>query len=302
MSSRTSLIERFMGLRQSIPIHNVNYEMANDLCKSMSSHLVTVENEEKNALVLELTKSGILSESFSTQTLLGAKKRKSLKLTWSHGLINNFTKWVDEKMIEENDERKCVAMITDNAEKWIDSLWMTVPCETMQRISLNECVHPQKSTIVQTPISIKTGCPEGWFHSRHFKSCYKSVYNVNFDEATAICRSVNGELVTVNNDLKNLLVLELTKADKMIDLFYGNVIIGAKKGDNETLIWSNGKPNAYKRWSPREPNGGNVERCVNMYTDETIGYKGDLSGISRWNDFPCDQRQRVALCEMNILK
>ncbi|CAJ0923432.1 unnamed protein product, partial [Mesorhabditis belari] len=145
---------------------------------------------------------------------------------------------------------------------------------------------------------IAESCAKSWHYDMKHQMCYKKIYNVAYDDALRRCARMGAHIVKIDNQQKNSIIREFTSSGLPNDLKSGNVLLGARK-KRTYFVWDDGSQFSYHRWAENEPNNRwGVEACIAMYSDPIIGLE-DLSNdyISRWNDVPCDQAQRITVCE-----
>ncbi|CAJ0956239.1 unnamed protein product, partial [Mesorhabditis belari] len=141
-------------------------------------------------------------------------------------------------------------------------------------------------------------CAKSWHYDVKHQMCYKKIYNVAYDDALRRCARMGAHIVKIDNQQKNSIIREFTSSGFPNDLKSGNVLLGARKKRTD-FVWDDGSQFSYHRWAENEPNNRlGVEACIAMYSDPIIGLES-LSDdyISRWNDVPCDQTQRITVCE-----
>ncbi|XP_068584409.1 macrophage mannose receptor 1-like [Cebidichthys violaceus] len=105
--------------------------------------------------------------------------------------------------------------------------------------------------------------------------------SLTWREAQSFCRVKYTDLAAVDNmndknELVNTLGSQVT-----------NSWIGLQRGKTDRWIWSDGRgPTRYTKWNVDEPNGGDVERCV------------EISEEGVWNDVLCGEDNGLACYEL----
>ncbi|KAK9524955.1 hypothetical protein VZT92_017311 [Zoarces viviparus] len=100
-------------------------------------------------------------------------------------------------------------------------------------------------------------------------------------EAQSFCRLKYTDLATVDN---------MNDQKELVDTLGSRVTnswIGLQRGTTSRVVWSDGRgPSHYTKWYGSEPNGGDVERCVEMLS------------VGAWNDASCGTGKGFACYEL----
>lgn len=106
-----------------------------------------------------------------------------------------------------------------------------------------------------------------------------------FDEARRVCRSVEGDLITIETSAENQRVSEGFERWSPAEFW-----LGLRDGEREgTWIWIDGRPlEGFNNWNPGEPNDLQGEDCAHNNWRFTGG----------WNDIDCADRYAY-VCEFS---
>lgn len=96
---------------------------------------------------------------------------------------------------------------------------------------------------------------------------------MTWQESKQNCKTLGSFLVTIHSKQERDFAFSLIPAGG------GNIWTGAKEVGN-VWIWEDGKPwGVYTAWGPGEPNGGNLNHCLQMYKSN-----------GNWNDRGCSSK------------
>lgn len=96
---------------------------------------------------------------------------------------------------------------------------------------------------------------------------------MTWQESKQNCETLGSFLVTIHSKQERDFAFSLIPAGG------GNIQTGAKEVGN-VWIWEDGKPwGVYTAWGPGEPNGGNLNHCLQMYKSN-----------GNWNDHGCSSK------------
>ncbi|MGH0159600.1 UNVERIFIED_CONTAM: hypothetical protein FKN15_037755 [Acipenser sinensis] len=237
-----------------------SWEDADFFCQALGSNLVSFSHYEE-----EIFLNGILQNMFdsSEERLFwaGFNKRNPLSgaaWEWSDGtaVVSSFI----EDRNNEDDQRNCAAYKAGNM---IIPLRCDVKLEWICKMpkgrwSEGKCNghHPyicerKTVSVVEIPREphLIGGCPERWLYFGH-KCFLMHVPNnpqdlKNWNDAQAFCKSHEGSLVSVENEIEQAYLTMLLLGSQT------SVWIGLQNDDRQK--WVNGKPVTYANWSPIEP-------------------------------------------------
>ncbi|XP_061196404.1 perlucin-like [Saccostrea echinata] len=159
---------------------------------------------------------------------------------------------------------------------------------TMWKINLYHCV-----VFLSSLGLYQSCCPEGWVKGRY--SCYyPSSESASWQAASARCRSMQSNLVIINDYDENHFVTGMLK--EYIQAYKHNFWLDGTDAQHEGyFLWSSTRqPISYKNWNVHEPSGGN-ENCIEMLVKEYA----NLDTIGKWNDKICSYLNHF-VCERSV--
>ncbi|CAJ0962637.1 unnamed protein product, partial [Mesorhabditis belari] len=173
--------------------------------------------------------------------------------------------------------------------KWATAAWNTnIPFICGLGGATTNPATAQPTTSCQPP------CPDEWVYVAEFKTCYKSVYGVDFGTADLNCRSLGGVLASIHSDEENRVVSELFKAGLGTNDGNSELLIGGKRTGPgiADFTWVDGTPWDYHPWASGQPDNtkGN-EYCLEIWADRTD------ANSQKWNDCTCTNKYRAAVCK-----
>ncbi|XP_006636684.2 secretory phospholipase A2 receptor isoform X1 [Lepisosteus oculatus] len=140
-------------------------------------------------------------------------------------------------------------------------------------------------------------CPEKWLYFGH--NCIlinlpsQSGEGKNWSDAQAACKSLEGSLISIDNEIEQAYVTML--------LIGGTTSVWIGLQDDGTNKWVNGKPVTYTNWSPIEPEsfdpneddlkGSDTPLCTLMSNNHNY----HLSG--KWYNQPCLEHEYGFVCQ-----
>jgi len=263
-------------------------DFAEAYCQGYGGHLVSFTNEQE----YDTVKSFLIIENYQ-DLWIGLKQNKdSIKddlsdFAYTDGSTAGFNKFPNQVPNSNDGEQKCV--VSDWAmSKWVSkdcAVKKTFICKTQATTSDFTTAYPP--TTPRLTIPCDDGDPDSeWVADPSSKSnqyCYLfSQYNtLPFYSADKFCKSWGGHLVSIHSEEENAFVVT------NLQYVRKNVWIGLDSKYTGEFVWQDGSDVAYQRWSPGEPNRGDIqEDCVEIYS-ETGG----------WNDCACDSDSKPYVCK-----
>ncbi|CAJ0927904.1 unnamed protein product, partial [Mesorhabditis belari] len=157
---------------------------------------------------------------------------------------------------------------------------------------------------VQTP---RSPCPNEWIYAETVANCYKLIYMVNLSTGESMCKSLGGSLTSIHSAEENRIVNEISRiGDNVTKGVYFPLIGGKRIGRGaQDWMWLDGTPWDYTNWAAGEPNhgwiewGNYIEDCLMIYSDlyEYWEIPNPQQELHKWNDVPCSEVRRVAVCK-----
>ena len=130
-------------------------------------------------------------------------------------------------------------------------------------------------------------CPPGW--DEFGDSCYKFMMNffysvrLNWNNARAVCQGLEGDLVSIDNEMEMEFVNNISSMFKNTDMCIG-LNDRLKEGQ---FVWSDGTPfnnsRSYSNWRDGQPDNSGNEDCV-------------VLNNNKWYDEPCSDTDKY-ICE-----
>uniref|UniRef100_A0A914Q589 Uncharacterized protein n=1 Tax=Panagrolaimus davidi TaxID=227884 RepID=A0A914Q589_9BILA len=137
-------------------------------------------------------------------------------------------------------------------------------------------------------------CPQGWRFFDKTKACYKTIYNVSFDQAQAQCQTLGSNLVSINSLEENEFVRSMIYIGTSDIELTDDTYIGFKNGK-----WIDGTPVNYTNGAVM-PDPFLIEHkvldyCWFMISDNPSPEYFYLQG--QWYISNCDRVFRTAVCK-----
>ncbi|CAJ0916303.1 unnamed protein product, partial [Mesorhabditis belari] len=243
-----------------------SFSKGDAFCEDFDGHLASVTNSDDNEKVLQIGKE--IVEQETAVWLGGVYDGKNVSwLDGSSDVYQNF----DAGTLPGN----MIMNLTNG--KWTTASWnekLPIVCVSRDQ------------TVTEPPV-LESPCPTEWFYVAQLQNCYKPIYNVDFTNAIATCRSMDAALVSIHSEEENRIVDDLTKCGRPMDSFetdlvlIGGVWLGPSKSE---YGWSDGSPWNYSKW---ELNGQPLGRpCSMIYPDAYSNSEADPSTyLHRWTDY-----------------
>ncbi len=234
-------------------IYNIptTWEKAEEICKKLGGHLVTITSQDEQIIVNELLEYGNLS----FYSIGGKRIGDSNNWEWINGEIFDFTNWATGEPNNVNNIENYLSVFNTSIKGyWNDST------NSASEGFCNGFICEVENTFKPSKIENYNG---------HTYSLFET--SLSWENAKEFCEKSGGHLVTINDSMEQEFIENLlTYGEK--ELYW----LGGVKED-DSFVWLDGKTITYDNYYDGEPNNyDNLESFLQISNAGTTKYK--------WND------------------
>ncbi|KAM3929237.1 macrophage mannose receptor 1-like [Leptodactylus fuscus] len=254
-------------------------EDALEFCKQNFSHLVTINSESERRFLWKYISNQIFEREYYIGLRLGLDK----EFKWMDGSPVDFVAWAPNQPDFAHNEEFCAVMHALLGD------WRDVHCGFPHAFICERSNSTINATFAPTLPAPEGGCPEDWVPFG--QKCY-GIFGtgedegVPWDNASHICQSLGGDLVTINDDLvQSFLMSHLINIT--VDVWIGL----HDKHDRLTFLWADQSGLYYTNWAKGHPqwSRGSSESCVALQ-------RGTILSVGTWIDQDCSL-ERGYICQ-----
>ncbi|MCI7211676.1 MAG: RICIN domain-containing protein [Ruminococcus bromii] len=234
-------------------VYNIptTWEKAEEICKKLGGHLVTITSQDEQIIVNELLEYGNLS----FYSIGGKRIGDSNNWEWINGEIFDFTNWATGEPNNVNNIENYLSVFNTSIKGyWNDST------NSASEGFCNGFICEVENTFKPSKIENYNG---------HTYSLFET--SLSWENAKEFCEKSGGHLVTINDSMEQEFIENLlTYGEK--ELYW----LGGVKED-DSFVWLDGKTITYDNYYDGEPNNyDNLESFLQISNAGTTKYK--------WND------------------
>ncbi|XP_036453380.1 macrophage mannose receptor 1-like isoform X2 [Colossoma macropomum] len=181
----------------------------------------------------------------------------SVGYTWSDGSSSSYENWEEGEPNNLNDVEKCVTM----RYRWWrrgEGQWNDLQCEskTAWYCEIQKGVTPKEVEITEKEYN-KT--EDGWLIFKDNQYYVPKGSYFSMEEGRSFCKHRHGDLVVINDEEERVFLWH------QLLMGYTDAYIGMTVDLDKSVLWMDGSPVVFQRWSENQPAFlNNEERCVKM--------------------------------------
>lgn len=270
--------KRFQDNCYTVYTAAATWRQARAKCQASGADLASIRNIQDNMFILTLAQ-----KVFLPTVWLGLSELMSDAgyYSWSDGSVVSFLNWDSQGPDDANGQESCVEMFSRTG-RWNDN-----HCAMARGFVCKRNVSPMPPSTPPTTPAPQGGCEDGFV--LYGDRCYIVLGQQGlktWQQAADDCmrRStfvLRVQLASVRSHAENaFLNVQLLSANWLA--WIGLRLV------NQTFLWMDNEDLTYTNWDTGEPNGGQREPCVHMYS------RGANAG--QWNDVDCN-RPMGYVCE-----
>ncbi|MEE6466813.1 hypothetical protein FKM82_007061 [Ascaphus truei] len=260
----------------------VPMEKAREFCKKNFGDLAVVSSETERKFLWKYILKNEKQDNYFIGLLLGLDKG----FRWMDGTPLDYVAWASYEPNFANNDENCVVMYKNLG------FWNDINCGYPNAFICERKNSSINATFAPTVPAPQGGCPSDWLPFR--KRCYKIFENENAEwhSARTACMELNGNLVTVEDNLVQAFLTYHLKD------FVGNVWIGLNDVNSEhKFLWTTGSGVYYTNWAKGHPSGSQMY-SIDDDTDCVSMKQGLVLDAGTWVEEDCDL-ERGYICQKN---
>uniref|UniRef100_A0A8C5R2H0 Macrophage mannose receptor 1 n=1 Tax=Leptobrachium leishanense TaxID=445787 RepID=A0A8C5R2H0_9ANUR len=230
-------------------------DKAREFCKKNFGDLVVISGETERKLLWKY----IVKNGKNDAYFIGLKLGLDKEFKWMDGSVMDFTAWASYEPNFANNDENCVVMYK-NVGNWND-----INCGYPNTFICERKTASVNVTATPTGPPQEGGCPPDWLPFK--RKCYKMFgkneeERLHWHESRTECMKLEGNLVTINDDLLQAVLTYNAKAS-VVDLWIGLNDVNSE----HKFLWTDQSGVYYTNWAKGHPS----ESYMYTHNDDDLG-------------------------------